>query len=324
MSDNTNLHKAKKNKNDEFYTKLDDIEKELENYKQYFKDKIVYLNCDNPDKSKFWVYFKEHFKELELRKLIATYYDEQAAYKAVFDNNTNRKTKLNGNGDFRSGECEEILKECDIVVTNPPFSLYRDFIDLLVKHNKQFLIIGTINSALCKNIFPLLRDGKMWYGYNPIKKFDTPDGITDKVQGMCRWYTNLGQPHPEPLKMTKKYNNYYDEDGFLREDAIDIYHKFDEFDAINVDKMADIPCDYKGVMGVPITYIQKHDPKIFDIGTYRFVDNKPVFFTMDFAKQFNDIDKAYPPCITGRVAGLFDGHVEGKEKYIRILIKRKE
>lgn len=330
MSNNKNLHKAKKNKNDEFYTQLIDIQNELQYYTKYFKDKSIYLNCDDPKQSKFWEYFYSNFKELGLKKLIATYYNDQAAYKTVYDdehsdieNNLGVQTKLTGNGDFRSDECVEILKECDIVVTNPPFSLYREFINLLVKYNKQFLIIGTKNSALCKNIFPLLRDGYIWYGYNNIHKFDIYNGETDKLNGMCKWYTNIGERHFKPLKLTKKYYDYYDKNGNLINGKEDIYQKLDEFDAININKLTDIPYDYKGVMCVPITYIEKHNDNLFDIGTFRWKQNEKHFFTMKFIKQCKNIDKIYPPCVTNRVDGLIVGHINGKEKYIRIFIRKK-
>ena len=158
------MHKARRVKNDQFYTQLSDIKQELKYYTHHFKDKIIYLNCDNPQHSKFWTYFETNFKEFGLKKLIATY-KSQLSWLGIF------KTRLNQNGDFRSQECIQILKQADIIITNPPFSLFRDFIALMMQHNKQFLIIGNKNAVIYKNIFPLIKDNKIRYGYTRPKYF---------------------------------------------------------------------------------------------------------------------------------------------------------
>lgn len=183
---NKNLSAAKKAKNDEFYTRLTDIEKELKNYKEYFKGKVVYCNCDDSEESMFWKYFELCFEHLGLKKLIATHYDAtKPTYKIELTKDINGdgkvtkediiKTPLKCNGDFRSEECIELLKEADIVVTNPPFSLFRQYVDQLVTNNKKFLIIGNYNAVTYKEIFPLIKEGKLWLGYNKPVDFQLPD-----------------------------------------------------------------------------------------------------------------------------------------------------
>lgn len=186
---NTNLNKAKKEKNDEFYTRYEDIEAEVSKYKEYFKNKVVYLNCDNKEKSMFWKFFELNFDDFQLKKLIATYYSETEpvyAYKIELSEDDHKdivKTPLVGNGDFRSQECIDILKESDIVCTNPPFSLFREYVAQLMEYNKQFLIIGNKNAVACKEIFPLIKDNKIWLGYscNKTMKFYVPNSY--EVQG---------------------------------------------------------------------------------------------------------------------------------------------
>lgn len=265
MSTNLNLNKAKAVKNDEFYTQLTDVSRELMHYKAHFKDKVVYCNCDDPSWSAFWKYFHLNFSELGLKRLIATFYDrENPVYKMEYtggdDDNISAgiKTSLNGNGDFRNQECLDILDECDIVCTNPPFSLFREFVDALMKHEKKFLIIGNINACSYKKFFPLIRDNKVWIGSNRPSVFNTPEGTTVKLSGITRWYTNLDlAKRHEKLILWKKY-------------TADEYPKYDNYDAINVNRVCDIPADYDEVMGVPITYLDKHNPEQFDlIGTLR-------------------------------------------------------
>ncbi len=287
MFKNQNLLDAKINKNDEFYTLYKDIEKELKHYTNHFKDKIIYCNCDNPEYSNFFKYFYMNMKKLEIKKLIATFYDNgKHVYKLevlkqeknisnnLFDLyadelnnefNTQKvyKTYLNGNGDFRSEECINILKESDIIVSNPPFSLFSDYIELLIEHNKKFLTIGNKNAIGLKNIFSLFKNNKIWFGYNSVNKFKTP-GDSIKSFGNIGWFTNLKiDKTNDELILTKKY---YEEDGvtplLLSKKE---YLKFYNFDAINVNKISDIPMDYYGIMGVPISFLDKFNPEQFEI-----------------------------------------------------------
>lgn len=259
MSTNNNLQKAKSTKNDEFYTQLTDIDKELIHYKEHFRDKIVYCNCDDPAKSAFWKYFHQHFAELQLKKLISTHYNrEMSTYKMEYtggdDNNieTGIKTQLKGNGDFSSQECLDILDECDIVVTNPPFSLFKNYVPILIAHKKKFLIIGNKNAITYKDFFPLLKDNKVWIGYNNVKSFIQLDGSIKKF-GNIGWYTNLEiEKRHEKLILNKKYTPKE-------------YSNYDNYLAINVNKVIDIPYDYNGVIGVPITFLDKYNPDDFEI-----------------------------------------------------------
>ena len=258
MSTNTNLHKAKTAKNDEFYTQLADVSKELMHYEKHFDGKTVLCNCDDPTRSAFWKYFHLNFEALGLKKLISTHYDKtKPTYKMEYtggdddDIAAGVKTPLEGNGDFRNKECLDLLDECDIVVTNPPFSLFREYVAVLMEHEKKFMIIGNVNAIAYQEIFQLLKENKVWLGHNSPTKFSTPDGTTKRVQ--TRWFTNLGAPKwHEKLILRKKY-------------APEEYPKYDNYGAINVDKVADIPCDYDGVMGVPITFLDKYNPEQFEI-----------------------------------------------------------
>ena len=262
---NSNLGAAKKAKNDEFYTRYEDIEAEVMKYRKQFKNKIVYLPCDDPaeKKSEFWSFFVNNFDAFGLKKLIATHYDENGkAYKIWIDEDTTgdgfvddadaKQEDLEGNGDFRTPECIEILKECDIVCTNPPFSLFREFIDWIIKENKQFLIIGSQNAFTYKETFKLIKENKIWTGYNMVKEFNQPNGNVKKFGNIC-WFTNLNtNKRLEEVILTKDcYSNYYS--------------KYDNYEAIEVSKVVDIPKDYKGIMGVPITFIDKYNPNQFEI-----------------------------------------------------------
>ena len=273
---NGNLHKAKQAKNDEFYTQLSDIEKELMHYKPHFKDKIVYCNCDDPEWSNFWKYFHLNFAHLGLKKLIATFYHiGTSVYKMEYtggdDNNISAgvKTPLIGNGDFRSEECEDILRGSDIVVTNPPFSLFREYVAVLMEHEKKFLIIGNGNAVTYKEIFPLIKDNLMWLGVTRQMTgsmwFRIPDDMPDKkgqkiengiryqTIGNSCWFTNLDvQYRHEKIILWKSYN------------ATD-FPQYDNFDAVEVSKVSDIPVDYDNVMGVPITFLGKYNPDQFEI-----------------------------------------------------------
>lgn len=283
---NGNLGAARRAKNDEFYTQLTDIEKELRHYRKHFKDATVLCNCDDPFESNFFKYFVLNFKRLELKKLIATCYEGSAVaeyrdgkakpYKAVvttvhdttgdggvdmedvrnlFELGENELVELEGNGDFRSEECLALLDEADIVVTNPPFSLFREYVAVLMEHEKKFVIVGNKNAITYKEIFPLLKDDVVWLGCESPCEFFTPGGMTKKVNGLTRWFTNLDiKKRHEELILVKKYAGHEDE-----------YPKYDNYDAIEVSKVADIPLDYDGVMGVPITFMDKYNPEQFEI-----------------------------------------------------------
>lgn len=272
---NKNLHSAKKKKNDEFYTQLADIEREMKHYKEHFKDKIVFCNCDDPEWSNFWKYFTLNFDFLGLKKLIATHYNENGrSYKLEFvpgdkpsflPSDTHRRTELQGDGDFRSPEAIEILKEADIVVTNPP----REYVAQLIEYDKKFLIIGNVNAITYKEMFPLIKDNKMWLGNgfkagNAFFKVHNPKdfakNVYDEATGLvkfrnCHWFTNLD--HKKRKEELILYQNYYGNE--------DKYPKYDNYDAINVDKTKDIPVDYEGPMGVPITFLDKFNPEQFNI-----------------------------------------------------------
>ena len=292
---NKDLNKAKAAKKDEFYTRLEDIENELKHYRRHFKGKTVLCNCDDPRCSNFFRYFTLNFEVLGLKKVIATCYKNQdvdlfsqhECEKAVYqiyegDRNNNRKVDddeievkyLENDGDFRSKECVALLEEADIVVTNPPFSLFRDYVALLVQFNKQFLIIGNKNAIKYKEIFPLFMANKLWVGVMPMTReiyFDVPQEYIDEglrmkkdrtivKQGdkyMARspsiWFTNLEHDkRHEELPLFKKYTPQE-------------YPTYVNFNAIEVAKVGDIPCDYDGLMGVPITFMDKYNPDQFEI-----------------------------------------------------------
>lgn len=254
---NSNLNKAAKVKNDEFYTQLGDIEKEMEHYKEQFKDKIIYCNCDNPEWSNFWQYFSLNFDKLGLKKLISTHYEsDNHSYKLeMLKNNPNPiKTDLIGDGDFRSDEAIEIMKEVDIVVTNPPFSLFRDYVDQLIDHDKKFLIVGSMNAITYKNIFKLIKDNELWLGNYNLKEFVQPDGTIKKF-GNINWYTNIAYTkRSEDIVLYKIYEGNEED-----------YPKYDNYDAIEVNRVKEIPLDYTGVMGVPISFLAKYNPNQFEI-----------------------------------------------------------
>ena len=290
---NKNLHSAKTSKKDEFYTQLSDIEKELKHYKEHFKRKIVFCNCDDPHVSNFFHFFSYNFEQLGLKKLITTCYKSQQAdlfsqnnsEKAIYLEYTGDKNKdnvpnpeeigiknLQGDGDFRSKECIELLKQSDVVVTNPPFSLFREYVAQLIEHNKKFIIIGNLNALTYKEIFKLVKENKIWLGqsiHSGDREFGVPDDYpltaasyrigSDgrkyiRVKGV-RWFTNLDyKERHEDLILYKTYRGHESE-----------YPKYDNYNAINVDKTKDIPMDYKRVIGVPITFIDKYNPDQFEI-----------------------------------------------------------
>lgn len=286
---NKNLTAAKKAANDEFYTQLDDIIAEIAQHKDYvrqFQGKTVFCNCDDPEWSAFVEFFRKFFKKLGLKKMICTHYepDGSSSYKLEWsgekingDTVNMIKTPLQGNGDFRSPECIELLKEADIVVTNPPFSIAREyFIPLLYEYGKKFVVIGDLNWVTYKDIFPLFKSNQMFFGYTAVKAFRVPDGAVGKdiyekdgvryqKFGNKVWYTNLDlDKSHEPLILTKNYTGNEDK-----------YPKYDNYDAIECGKFTSsgkwqgdlsmIPKDYFGVMGVPITYIAVHCPEQFEI-----------------------------------------------------------
>ena len=294
---NQTLHIAKTAKRDEFYTQLSDIESELKHYERHFKDKVVFSNCDDPRISNFFIYFSKNFEKLGLKKLITTCYKNQEtdlffqeqAEKAVFleyhgDKNGNKipdaeeigMIPLKGDGDFRSKESIELLKEADIVVTNPPFSLFREYVDQLIRHEKKFLIIGNINAITYKEIFKLIKENKAWLGINMgrgISGFIVPDhyelyGTETRIDDSgnriispnnCLWLTNLDTlKRHEDIVLTKKYYGNESE-----------YPYFDNYNAINVNKTQDIPMDFDGVMGVPITFLHKYNPEQFELIKFR-------------------------------------------------------
>ena len=322
---NKQLTGAKKAKKDEFYTQLVDIEAELKHYRGHFEGKTVLCNCDDPRMSKFFYYFVLNFHLLGLKKLITTCYKNQNP--SLFSESTSEQAvylvyegedigippnptiaglvrSLEGDGDFRSKECIAFLEEADIVVTNPPFSLFREYIAQLIKYDKKFIIIGNINAVTYKEIFPLIQRDQVWLGpsiHSGDREFEIPSSYpleaagsrTDdegrryiRVKGV-RWFTNLDFPQRhEELTLYKRYNP-------------EEYPHYDNYDAINVDKVADIPCDYDGVMGVPITYLDKHNPDQFEIvGIDRYVEDNPTP-----GKRFT---------------------IQGKETYARILIRKRK
>lgn len=260
MAKNDNLHKAKDAKNDEFYTRIEDVAEELRHYKKHFAGKVVLCNCDDPTWSAFWRYFHLNFAELGLKKLISTHYDRtEPTYKMEYEGGDDNdvevgvKTSLEGNGDFRSKECLDLLDECDIVVTNPPFSLARAYAQCLREHGKQFVIIGDLNWITYKEIFPMLKDNEIWLGYSSVKEFVQPDGTIKKF-GNKLWYTNLDiQKRHEKLILWKHFTP----------EEYPAYLNVDN--AINVDSVDNIPFDYYGIIGVPITFLSKYNPDQFEI-----------------------------------------------------------
>ena len=293
MTRTEQLNMAQANKRDEFYTQLCDIEAELMHYKHHFAGKTVYCNCDDPVKSNFSLYFKQHFHSLKLRKLICSCYKKHC--NEIFNDNnyepalyleydgteeSNTLKALQGNGDFRSNECLNLLKRADIVVTNPPFSMFRDFLKKLISYNKKFIIIGNVNAISYKECFSLIQKGKMWLGcsiHSGDREFRVPDNYPldaakiridengnkyINVKGV-RWFTNLQYAGiKNSLKLKERYTP-------------DKYPKFDNIDAINISKTKDIPYDYNGLMGVPITFIDKYDPQQFTIVGNEYMLNIP-------------------------------------------------
>lgn len=383
----SNLSEANKNKSDEFYTQLSDIEKELRNYKKIFRDKVIYCNCDDPYESNFFKYFAMNFNTLGLKKLITTCYQgspiiaeqlslfdveglivsketERHPYKIeitevndfngdgaidlidveqLLKNKANTLTLLKGDGDFSSRECIELLKETDIVVTNPPFSKFRHFLSVITEYNKDFVIIGNTNALTYKEVFQLFKQNRIRTGYtnfNVGMYFYVPDTYEKyhkiengkkmvRVSTSC-WFTSLPvSKHNEDLVLYKHYNP-------------EEYPKYDNYDAINVDSFKEIPCDYNGLMGVPITFLDKYNPDQFEIiGLLQSSDEEqagiPILRTYnDFKEMRQDMT------FTGSAGGKANGNpvLQGKSAkgnflynpttgeyvhsaYARVLIKRK-
>ena len=309
------LQKAKKSKSDEFYTQLVDIERELQYYSDHFRDKVVYCNCDDPRTSNFFRYFQSHFDELGLKKIITSCYVESSndlfhqddgatGFWFEYSGAAGQSIQLcpfMGDGDFRGKESIELLQQADIVVTNPPFSLFREYVAQLVKYQKRFLIIGNINAITYKEIFQLIKDNQVWLGVNlgrGISGFIVPEhyelfGTEARIDDCgnrivspnnCLWLTNLETSlRHESIALTKRYAG--------NELA---YPKYDNYDGINIDRNQDIPADYAGAMGVPITFLHKFNPEQFEI--------------IKFRKGNDDKDLS----------------VNGKCPYFRILIRNKQ
>ena len=330
MPGNRNLNAANRAREDEFYTELSDIENELKHYKQHFKGKIVLCNCDDPRVSNFFHYFSYNFEQLGLKKLITTCYKSQErdlfsqndSERAIWleyngDRNGNRVPDpeeiginyLQGDGDFRSPECVELLKQADIVVTNPPFSLFREYVAQLMKYEKKFVIIGNQIAITYKEIFPLIKENRVWLGSTlSFAKFKVPDyyepratrfwidetGQKWRSMGNICWFTNLDiAKRHEEIILYKTYNS-------------EEYPKYDYYNAINVNKVAEIPMDYYDAMGVPITFLDKYNPaqfEILDSNDYR-ANDKVAYKEHGLIK-----DK--------------DGAINGKPTYARILIRRR-
>lgn len=306
MSENPNkaLHDAKRDKNDEYYTQLTDIEKELKHYKRYFRGKVVYCNCDDPRVSNFFHYFSYNFEHLELKRLITTCYrsrdrDSFSRYNSNqaiwldYNGDKNGNTvpdikeidvhPLKENGDFRSEECVKMLEEADIVVTNPPFSLFREYVKQIIEHKKKFIILGNKNAITYKEIYHLIKEGQLWVGYTPMgadmlfevspnlachlvetkKEGSGYKIVDDKVMARSQsaWFTNLEhKKRNEGLILTKKYSPK-------------AYPQYDNFDAIEVSKTKEIPRDYNGLMGVPISFLDKYNPEQFELVRFRKGDD---------------------------------------------------
>ena len=343
---NANLHRAAKAKNDEFYTLLPDIEKELKHYKAQFLGRVVYCNCDDPFESNFFKYFAANFNAFGLKKLLTTSYSKspiagdqlplfeveglkpkgKAPFKIeikgvpdmdgdgavnledvkhLLKHDKNTATPLKGNGDFGSEECIKLLEEADLVVTNPPFSLFREYVKQLVKYKKEFLIIGNDNARTYQDIFKLIQKNKLWPGYGRVKEFIQADKTIKKF-GNVGWFTNLDvAKRHEFLTLYKKYTPKE-------------FPKYDNYDAIEVSKVHEIPKDYEGVMGTPITFFDKYNPKQFEILgiTDRDPNNeyRTKLYTQEDTPKYNDLNRRAAIKIRGEL----------KPTYARLLIKHKK
>lgn len=323
MRNQKNLMKAYKNKNDEFYTPLKTIENELDHYKKYFKDKVIYCNCDNFKYSNFFKYFVNNFNKFKIKRLISSYYVENKELKEkqlsllnidkenkkekakyiiinevendkynlddLIKNKNNIIKEFKENGDFRSLECLELLKESDIIITNPPFSLFREYMDVLVEQEKKFIILGSHIATNYKNMSEYIMKDKLWIGYNYHNNVKFLTDTNEYKEVGIGWFTNLDV---ENRHKKIELNCEYDEKK---------YEKYDGLDIIEVPRVELIPKDYDGIMGIPSTFISKYNPEQFEI--------------LGWDRQYIPKNKMYKGCLT----------INGKMKYTRILIKlRKE
>lgn len=321
---NTDLENAKRNKKDEFYTSLEDIEKEMVYYRDYFFGKTIFMNCDDPAWSNFWIYFEMNFDFLGIKKLISTHYvydDSEEAYALIFEqqSTTNKpkvtKIALKGDGDFRSEESISYLEEADIVITNPPFSLWREYVAQLMEYDKEFIILGNQNAITYKEIFPYFKENKLWYGpsiSSGDREFKVPDSYPLEAAGFrvdsdgnkyirvkgVRWFTNLEHDRRhEELILTEFYEGNEAN-----------YPEYDNYNAIEVNVTKKIPMDYEGVMGVPITFMDKYSPEQFEIIG---IDTDAKEHKLDFM-------------IKEEWEGKLDrGYINGKRKYSRIFIRNR-
>ena len=340
MSLNENLRNARRQKNDEFYTQLSDIENELRHYSRHFRGKVVYCNCDDPRVSNFFHYFSYNFERLGLKRLIAACYRNQE--RDLFSRHDSERAiwleykgnakggrvpevrdigirEFEGDGDFRSAECIHLLKQADIVVTNPPFSLFREYVAQLVEYGKTFLIIGSKNAITYKEIFPLIKENRVWLGYgfsNGNAYFKAADveryerkSYFDDATGLVKfrnvgWFTNLDHAkRHEELILYKRY-------------SLEEYPTYDNYDAINVDRVAEIPMDWDGAMGVPVTFLDRYNPEQFEVMGITDRDNNSGLKTKEYAPA--DLPNAGDLNRRGVIK------VRGKYKptYVRLLVRR--
>jgi len=334
VATNKTLQQAKNAKSDEFYTVLSDVEKELKHYKKHLKGKVVLCNCDDPRTSNFFHYFSYNFEKLGLRQLVTTCYksqsrdmfsrhDKEHAIYLEYDGDRNKNKvpdpdeigikHLSGDGDFRSDECVELLKKSDVVVTNPPFSLFREYVAQLIEHEKRFLIIGTWNAITYRDVFKLIKENKMWIGVNSNRNFagfivpshyplhgtearlDENGNRLVSSNNTC-WYTNLDNAkRHEDLILYKPFN-------------ADEYPEYDNYNAIEVGQVNNIPIDYSGVMGVPITFLNKYNPAQFEI----------------VGADFEVKDGLLPDLLKSGWNGKVDrAYLQGKRMYSRIFVRKK-
>ena len=331
---NSSLHAAKDAKNDEFYTRLEDINEEMNHYEDKFRGKVVFCNCDDPKWSNFWKYFHLNFEYLGLKKLITTHYepDNIQSYKIEYTGGNDENfedgvvTPLEQNGDFRSDECVALLDEADIVITNPPFSLFREYIAQLIQHNKQFIILGNMNAITYKEIFYLIKENKLWLGCRSLNRdmyFNVPDErrvwlkenkkegsaykivdgvVMGRLASAC-WFTNLDHSKRHQLLDT---SYLYSKKKALYPDLYPFYDELPE--VINVDKVAEIPMDFEGYMGVPITFLDKYNPEQFEI-----IDAINRYTDLDYFGVNDDVQSRHSHCC----------NINGVATYKRIVVRKK-
>ena len=302
------LGKAKDVKDDEFYTRIETVEAELKHYWQQLKGKRVYLNCDNPRISKFWQYLYDNFDEIGLASLTATYYGDDAEVWR-YDGNRLQIDKLYGDGSYNSNECLAILDDNDLVITNPPFSLFRDFIDTMIDSGKDFLVIGNFLASGYSNIFNRIMNGDIKIGFSGAgAKFDRPDGSEKSVK--IAWFTTLDIDNQKPfIPLTKTFN-------------VDEYPIYDNYDAINCDKVADIPLDYDGLIGVPITYLLKHNPAQFEILGFTDAKDRYGLKTRNYKQMYVVKGCGLEPCKGGINSSAYLLYIGSKKNSSASLVYR--